>query len=694
MLFNSKLYCSPNRLIARSSYLKYCIVFIGVFLNCYSFSQIFISEYLEGSGNDKCLELYNAGLTDMNIDNYSIRIFSNGNTSASSTIDLPNVVLASCDVFVICNTSATSNFTSSDDFSTGSLSFNGDDAVALFDGGTMIDLFGNIGHDPGSEWSDVSPGTANGRFIRNPDYCIGVTTDPTGTGFPSFTSANWTSIADLTTFASFGSHTSNCGSCGFSNTINVGALTGSPFNVDCTTSDNGTLAFTSIGTFNSGNVFLAQLSDASGDFTSPTVVGTTSLSGTDPLGLINLSIPGATPDGANYRLRIISSNPTTNSDTTGLFEIILTGEPCVLEPPHLTSVLINACEGGCFERDNELVFGNTGGYSVEMTASNFDFHYGSNSNANTNVNYTSSLITNPTTTSAINSAAGCSGNFVEGTSATLPPGSSFILASNDLCVGALTWSNMCGQGPIYIVYTSDADWVSNPNPGIFSNSSSPGMRYFHSNITTTGGDVFAIDYSYDRSQNTNSNGEYVTFSSTGGAPTLYADDDCSIEPILLPIELIHFSGKNIAIGNQLNWVTQTEVNSDYFLLEKSTNGFDYDFITEVQAAGNSSFLIDYSYLDRDVITNGLYYYRLTGVDYDGTRENHGIVAIQVKSNKIFFDHQNQIIHLGEGKGVSVYALDGRLIMNAENDSQVPFSKKGVFLILNQSTGETLRIVNH
>ncbi|MBX3102735.1 MAG: gliding motility-associated C-terminal domain-containing protein [Bacteroidetes bacterium] len=71
-----------------------------------------------------------------------------------------------------------------------------------------------------------------------------------------------------------------------------------------------TVPFNGQGTFNAGNTFTAQLSNASGSFASPTTIGTLNQSGTNPTGLtINATIPAGAAVGNGYRIRVVSSNP-------------------------------------------------------------------------------------------------------------------------------------------------------------------------------------------------------------------------------------------------------------------------------------------------------------------------------------------------------------------------------------------------
>jgi hypothetical protein len=72
--------------------------------------------------------------------------------------------------------------------------------------------------------------------------------------------------------------------------------------------------YTVSNAFNAGNVFTAQLSDASGSFANPVVIGT--LSGTGS-GTIKATLPSSTPQGTNYRIRVIASNPAATGSDNG-----------------------------------------------------------------------------------------------------------------------------------------------------------------------------------------------------------------------------------------------------------------------------------------------------------------------------------------------------------------------------------------
>jgi hypothetical protein len=101
-------------------------------------------------------------------------------------------------------------------------------------------------------------------------------------------------------------------------TITTGTVSGGPFFLpSCVTA--GSVAYTSTGTFTSGNVFTAQLSNASGTFSPGTSIGT--LSTTSGSGTINFTIPPGTPAGTGYRIRVVSSAPAATGSTSAAFTV-------------------------------------------------------------------------------------------------------------------------------------------------------------------------------------------------------------------------------------------------------------------------------------------------------------------------------------------------------------------------------------
>jgi hypothetical protein len=96
---------------------------------------------------------------------YNVQMFFNGNPAAGLTINLTGSV-ASGDVYVLAQSSASAAILAQADQTNGAGWFNGDDAVALRKGTTILDVIGQIGFDPGSEWGSGLASTADNTLRR------------------------------------------------------------------------------------------------------------------------------------------------------------------------------------------------------------------------------------------------------------------------------------------------------------------------------------------------------------------------------------------------------------------------------------------------------------------------------------------------------------------------------------------------
>ena len=94
----------------------------------------------------------------------------------------------------------------------------------------------------------------------------------------------------------------------------------------------------------------------------------------------------------------------------------------------------------------------------------------------------------------------------------------------------------------------------------------------------------------------------------------------------LPIELLDFSARMNGNVVNLYWSTLTELNNDYFEVERADERLNWETVLTVPGAGNSTSLLTYSDVDRNPL-KGVSYYRLKQVDYDGTASYSDIVSI-------------------------------------------------------------------
>ncbi len=138
-------------------------------------NDVFISEYIEGSSNNKALELYNPTTTTVNLttDNYTIEVYSNGSPTVSTTWNLTGTIAANA-TFVFANVSSNATILAlADQTQSNSGWFNGDDAIILKRGTTILDIIGQVGTDPGSQWGSGGVTTQNQTLRRKSTICSG-----------------------------------------------------------------------------------------------------------------------------------------------------------------------------------------------------------------------------------------------------------------------------------------------------------------------------------------------------------------------------------------------------------------------------------------------------------------------------------------------------------------------------------------
>jgi hypothetical protein len=96
----------------------------------------------------------------------------------------------------------------------------------------------------------------------------------------------------------------------------------------------------------------------------------------------------------------------------------------------------------------------------------------------------------------------------------------------------------------------------------------------------------------------------------------------------LPIELVSFTATPQNEQVDLNWITMTETNNDYFTVEKSTDGITFEALARVAGAGNSTYERDYVAVDKKPVT-GSNYYRLKQTDFNGQFDYSKIIMVHV-----------------------------------------------------------------
>jgi hypothetical protein len=100
--------------------------------------------------------------------------------------------------------------------------------------------------------------------------------------------------------------------------------------------------------------------------------------------------------------------------------------------------------------------------------------------------------------------------------------------------------------------------------------------------------------------------------------------------ITLPVKLVTFTGKLMDGHVELNWMTASEENNDYFIVERSGDGIDFDSIMSVPGAGNSTEQLHYSEVDNKPIASAAVYYRLKQTDFNGAYEYSNVIRVDTR----------------------------------------------------------------
>ena len=218
------------------------------------------------------------------------------------------------------------------------------------------------------------------------------------------------------------------------------------------------------------------------------------------------------------------------------------------------------------------------------------------------------------------SAGGINNDYGYGISTDATTGDVYVTGafrSPTLTFGSTTLTNATsGSYDIYVVKYNAAGTV------LWATSAGGTGWDFGYGISTnaTTGDTYATGYF---------EGATITFS---GTTLTSADGDMFVAKIgaALPIELLSFTGKNKGEENILKWTTASEMNNDYFIVERRSEGeseSEWEEIGKVNGASNSNTIKNYEFTDTQYPILNTQYYRLKQTDYDGNFTYSQTIAI-------------------------------------------------------------------
>jgi len=193
---------------------------------------------------------------------------------------------------------------------------------------------------------------------------------------------------------------------------------------------------------------------------------------------------------------------------------------------------------------------------------------------------------------------------------------------------------------------------------IFRNTSTVGTISFATRVDISSGvsyDVGIDDFDGDGRPD-------IAVTNSGTTVSILANV-CTVTA--LPIELLYFKAELHEEHVLLQWSTASEVNNDFFTIEKSANGRDFDWIGEVSGAGNSNATLNYSFVDENPFS-GIKYYCLKQTDYDGNYRSYGPVVVTESIEKIcVYPSASRgtflISGIAKGTEITVFSIQGNKV---------------------------------
>ena len=285
-----------------------------------------------------------------------------------------------------------------------------------------------------------------------------------------------------------------------------------------------------------------------------------------------------------------------------------------------------------------------------------------------------------------------------------------VAASNlDMIPGTnsitLSWTRGDGDGVLVKLSDQKFTYASQPDDGadytsqISTNYSGSGEQWIYDGTGTSV--VVTLPNGYDVTLLNLAVFEYFVFDDGSKAPQKIYDDGkvkgFGGDEGNLPINLLSFSAQQQNSGVELQWVTNAEINNDYFTVERAQDGVHFSEVGRVAGAGNSNVELHYSLMDMEGFQNTIYY-RLRQTDYDGTSTLSKVIELNAQSQHQEITNlyvNNKTLHMqvksnqAIASSIEVYAVDGRLVHSealtlskgvGSYQIDLPKSLSGVYLV--------------
>jgi len=145
--------------------------------------------------------------------------------------------------------------------------------------------------------------------------------------------------------------------------------------------------------------------------------------------------------------------------------------------------------------------------------------------------------------------------------------------------------------------------------------------------------------------------------------------------LVLPIELINFKGETFQLDAIVSWTTASELNNDYFILQRSFDARNWENIEIIPGYGNSAEIHHYKIIDEKP-GKAVVYYQLQQYDFDGSIQNQGIVAVSFQEESwIIYPNPSSekwnlsMLESNSSPQIEVYDLQGNKMAIRTNKNQ-------------------------
>ena len=131
------------------------------------------------------------------------------------------------------------------------------------------------------------------------------------------------------------------------------------------------------------------------------------------------------------------------------------------------------------------------------------------------------------------------------------------------------------------------------------------------------------------SSTSNTSGNVISSAAVSSFSPFTLGSSTNVNP--LPVSLLNFNAAAVASNVNVKWTTTSEINNDFFSVEKSLNGTEWISIGKVKGAGNTESLTNYNFVDANPVA-GIQYYRLKQTDVNGEFTYSSIAPVNFSAN--------------------------------------------------------------